>query len=346
MLEAGAKGETARELQEAVFGGADAGAVQQALQARLAAWNKTRSDVTLTMARRAFVDAGLTLRPEWVTTLQGIHGDALTLDLQAPSATATLDHWVQEATRGLIPSAIPKSGVGGARLIALDALYFKGKWAYPFAMAATHQADFTLASGEVVKVPTMHQVFKHGRYRKLSADSAMPEVELVSLPYKGKQIWMHLVLPARGSTVSQVEAALSDTVLDTWNHAAYAALLKLWVPKFAVASTEPRSLKAALLSTGVRRAFDDTADFSGISTPGSANPGLNLDGVWQSVRLKVDEEGTVVAVATIAKMQPPGGPDIPRPVELHIDRPFLFVIQHRETGAVMLMGHIGDPRAK
>jgi len=35
----------------------------------------------------------------------------------------------------------------------------------------------------------------------------------------------------------------------------------------------------------------------------------------------------------------------PPPVEVRIDRPFLFVIRHRETGTLLFVGRVVDPTA-
>jgi serpin B len=34
----------------------------------------------------------------------------------------------------------------------------------------------------------------------------------------------------------------------------------------------------------------------------------------------------------------------PKPVEVRVDRPFLFAIQHRASGACLFLGRVTDPR--
>jgi serine protease inhibitor len=34
----------------------------------------------------------------------------------------------------------------------------------------------------------------------------------------------------------------------------------------------------------------------------------------------------------------------PKPIELKADRPFLFAIQHAESGACLFFGRVSDPR--
>jgi serpin B len=34
----------------------------------------------------------------------------------------------------------------------------------------------------------------------------------------------------------------------------------------------------------------------------------------------------------------------PKPIEVRVDRPFLFAIQHRASGACLFLGRVTDPR--
>jgi serine protease inhibitor len=58
--------------------------------------------------------------------------------------------------------------------------------------------------------------------------------------------------------------------------------------------------------------------------------------------IEIDEYGTKAAAATIVMMT--GFGLSPKPIEIRIDRPFLFAIQHVPTGVCLFLGHVGDPR--
>ena len=67
-------------------------------------------------------------------------------------------------------------------------------------------------------------------------------------------------------------------------------------------------------------------------------------GVWLSLVkqksfVKVDEEGTVAAAVTGGVMVD----SAPQPIV--VDRPFLFVIRERLTGAILFLGVVNDPTA-
>jgi len=57
----------------------------------------------------------------------------------------------------------------------------------------------------------------------------------------------------------------------------------------------------------------------------------------------VDEKGTEAAAATAVIV---GLTSVPsrEPIEIRVDRPFLFAIRDRETGTVLFLGRVVDPR--
>jgi serine protease inhibitor len=70
---------------------------------------------------------------------------------------------------------------------------------------------------------------------------------------------------------------------------------------------------------------------------------LSIDQVVQQARVEVDEQGTVAAAAT--------GIDVCGncaavyfPPTVAIDHPFLFLIRDTNTGSILFMGRVEDPR--
>jgi serpin B len=57
----------------------------------------------------------------------------------------------------------------------------------------------------------------------------------------------------------------------------------------------------------------------------------------------VDESGTEAAAATAVVMERKGGPR--EPAIFRADRPFLFLIRDRETGSILFLGRVSDPRS-
>jgi serpin B len=75
------------------------------------------------------------------------------------------------------------------------------------------------------------------------------------------------------------------------------------------------------------------ADFSNITAGG-----LAVAEIEHEVYFQVDEAGTRAAAATGAALADSHGPTVT------VDRPFMFVIRDRSTGAILFLGRVLDPR--
>jgi serpin B len=119
------------------------------------------------------------------------------------------------------------------------------------------------------------------------------------------------------------------------------ATVEVHLPRFTM--TWGSDLRSVLQSLGMGHAFTRTeADFSGIN--GVQPPderSLQIDGVFHTAFVKVDEEGTEAAAFSSARMLVQGPP--PRFAEFRADHPFLFAIRDRATGAILFLGRVMDP---
>jgi serpin B len=98
-------------------------------------------------------------------------------------------------------------------------------------------------------------------------------------------------------------------------------------------------LTRPLKALGMRAAFGK-ADFSGI-----ADLDLFISAVRQQAFVQVNEEGTEAAAVTA--MAQSNGIEMkpPKPFQMIMDRPFLFLIEDQQTKTVLLMGVVYDPGA-
>jgi len=100
------------------------------------------------------------------------------------------------------------------------------------------------------------------------------------------------------------------------------------------------SLRPALSALGMGIAFTGgEADFSGISP--SAGRALYISDVRQQSFVDVNEQGTTAAAATAVGV----GLTSDDTWALRADRPFLFVIRERLSGAILFMGELQRPAA-
>ena len=88
------------------------------------------------------------------------------------------------------------------------------------------------------------------------------------------------------------------------------------------------------------RAFDPRlADFTGMTKEEPLYVGVVLHKAF----VAVDEAGTEAAAATVAIMKAGSARRPEEKVIFRADRPFLFEIRHRKTGAILFAGRVARP---
>jgi serpin B len=98
------------------------------------------------------------------------------------------------------------------------------------------------------------------------------------------------------------------------------------------------SLKDTLAKMGMQVAFSGSADFSGMT----GMPDLYIDEVLHKAFVSVDEAGTEAAAASAVIIKQTAMP-VDLPVEVTIDRPFIFLIRDIDTGAILFVGRVLNP---
>jgi serpin B len=272
-------------------------------------------------------------RPEFLDVLAENYGAGLRL-LDFASALeesrVTINNWVSEQTEGRIEDLIPQGALDPLTVLVLtNAIYFNAAWAEPFEEELTEDGAFHLLDGGEVTAPMMRQTTSFG-YAEGEGYQA------VELPYDGRELSMVILLPQAGEFESfegALDAGRVDGILDDLVHRQVA----LTMPKFEFESGF--SLKDALAALGMPDAFTGAADFSGMT----GERDLFISEVLHKAFVSVDEAGTEAAAATavvIAKLGMPA-----EPVEVAVDRPFVFLIRDIETGAILFVGRVVDPSA-
>lgn len=331
MTSAGAKGETDQEMMQALHlqppaqRHAGFGALARTLQTR-----NTKS-VELRAANRLFAQRGFAIGPHFADTVKAHYGaDVGLVDYkdQTEQARRTINDWVAGQTKNRIKDLLP-SGVLTplTRLVLTNAVYFKGTWDSPFDPKSTRDQAFFVAPDQSVRVPMMSQT---GRFRFARVAGG---VEVCELPYKGDQLSMVVLLPPAGG-MAKLEQSLTARAVRGWIAQSQAMRVNVRLPRFKF--TKLLRLKAPLKTLGMRKAFEaGAADLSGIALP----PGeLFITAVVHKAFVEVNEIGTEAAAATgvVAGIKS-------MPEQFVANRPFLFVIRDRPTGAILFVGRLVDP---
>jgi serpin B len=250
----------------------------------------------------------------------------------AGSVARQIDSWISRQTRGKIKRGMPASAVTSrTRLVLANAIYFKGDWASRFAKNATRAQAFWTSATASVSVPMMRQ--EHD-FLYAEADG----VQLVELPYVGRDLSMIVMLPRERDGLARLEASLDASRLKAWSRGFMLCKVDLELPRFSINSA--LSLIETLRSLGMTDAFDDDrADFTGMT----ARRPLWIQTLEQSSIVEVNEEGTVAASATRIGIGGCSAPAKPPRRKFHANHPFLFFIRENSTGAILFFGRVVDP---
>lgn len=290
-------------------------------------------DVALSVANAVWGGEGVPFEPAYLDFVRDTFDATVEeADLGAQDTADTVDAWVAEHTEGRIEEIASDLGLPDpqAVLLLLNAVYFQGEWTTRFEPDNTVDQAFTLADGEQVQVPLMHLRDEELEYAERDG------YRMLRLPY-GEQgrYGMEVLLPDEGVGLGAVLEELDAT---EWRAAAD-GLTDTTVQEFALPRFELRweaTLTEPLSRLGMGPALGGGADLSRMS---AADP--SLDVVAHKTYLRVDEAGTEAAAVT-------GGVGITSapadPLVFRVDRPFAFTISDSETGTVLFLGTVADPR--
>ena len=284
----------------------------------------------LSIANALWGRIGWSFLEEFLDTLALNYGAGMRLmDFvnQAEEARLTINAWVEEKTQGRIKDLLKPGTVNPNTVLVLtNAIYFKASWFNQFDEESTEEAQFKLLEGGEAPVEMMHQETRLPYYTGAG-------FQAFALPYVGMKVSMLALLPDEGNFES-FEESLDGVLFQEILEGLREQRVELGFPKFSFESEF--SLKAALSSLGMERAFGD-ADFSGID----GSQSLYIGDVIHKAFVAVDEEGTEAAAATAVVMEGSAAPP-PETIHLEVDRPFLFFIRD-QTGAILFVGRVTQP---
>ena len=351
MTYAGARGDTREQMRSALRYTVDdlhetMGELQRRLDKRGASSSDPEGEIggedgyegrpfQLSIASSVWGQQGYPFAESYRTTLAQQYGAELTeADFRADpdGERGRINDWVTDETEGTIEELLPPGSIDDlTRLVLVNAIYFLANWEQPFPEDRTEQATFTALDGTDHEVPLM------------GLEQGWPYVEregtrAVELPYVGGDAAMLVVLPPEGEFEAYEQEFDGDDLAELVDGLEMQeGTVRL--PRFEFDTSV--QLSDPLEELGMTDAFEqERADFTGIAEP-DAGERLYLTEAYHDAAVAVDEDGTEAAAATGAVI---GDTAVPTdPFEFVADRPFLFAVRDRPTGAVLFLGRVVDP---
>ncbi|MBD2742138.1 serpin family protein [Coleofasciculus sp. FACHB-1120] len=286
--------------------------------------------VQLTIANSLWAKKGVSFNPEFLQKNRQFYQAKIAgLDFTNPSAPSDINNWVKQNTGGKIKSIIneiPSDQV----LFLINALYFKGTWTKKFDQKQTTTEPFYLADGTQKQHPMMSQRDKYKYYEN-------DQFQAVSLPYGKGKLSLYIFLPKENFKLTNFYQQLNTENWEQWMTQFKKKPGFIQMPRFKM--DYDIELNDALTALGMEVAFDSKANF----TQMSSIP-LQLNQVKHKTFVEVNEAGTEAAAVTAVGVVTTSAPMAEEPFEMIVNRPFFACIRDNQTGTVLFMGSIVEPK--
>ncbi|MDR2563427.1 MAG: serpin family protein [Prevotellaceae bacterium] len=244
-------------------------------------------------------------------------------DFDNPATLTQINKWCADNTGNKIP-AILEAINPDAVMYLINAVYFKAIWKSKFDKQRTLDGVFKGEDGGNQNVKMMRQMQQFGYNSDETA-------AWITMPYGNGAFSMTVILPHEGKTLNQLVDGLDNQSFKIDD--AGLAEVNLQLPRFKT-ECEYR-LEDVLPEMGMRLAFTDKADFSGINQ----NAEIFISKVIHKTFASIDEEGSEAAAVTAVEMGlTSAGPNDSQPVDFIVNKPFIFMIRENSTGVILFMG--------
>ena len=331
----GARGETADEIQSVFHFSENDSERRSSAAAIYNQLNQWDSEYQLNTANALWIQEDYPVFDGFKETVEDYYvGKASNVDFMRDTEQArqTINSWVEQKTNYKIKDLFPQGTLSDmTRLVLTNAIYFKGTWVKQFDKAKTMDEDFRISSDQTVKVPMMRLTGDEAEFNYFEDE----ELQMLEMLYEGDDLSMIILLP-KDDSLESLEESLTTQNLNEWRSQSREQRVNVYMPRFTFESKY--ILNENLKEMGMPTAFNPAAaDFSGIADVEQLYIGL----VIHQAFVDVNEEGTEAAAATGVGMDLTSMPMVK---EFRADHPFIFIIQERETGNILFLGRVMDPR--
>ncbi|KAH7717747.1 serpin [Aphelenchoides avenae] len=317
MVYVGAKRESKRELRTLLAGDTSDAHLLEYFESAVHYLGAHHNNYSLESANKVYVDKSIRVLQAYRHKIRRhFNGGFERIDVKDAYGTAKkINDFVDEATSHKITEVIRAQEVqSNSRLFLVNALHFKGEWTEKFYRQMSSNESFYTSEGQSKLVTMMHQ---KSFFIYFEDDQA----QVLGLSYKGNEVFMFVILPKERYGLGELLRNLNGKKLTQYITKRASKEVELFLPRFKVESSF--ELSKALQKLGLISAFDDHADFSGITDSEEVHVGK----VIHRAVIEVNEEGTEAAAVTVVAM-PAGssGHLPPKPTQFRADHPFAYAI--------------------
>lgn len=325
---------TTREAMEKTLGlsGVQLPQVNEAYKSLRTVLASPDAKVRLDIANSLWAKSGVEFKRDFLGRIQDyFDAKPTSLDFAAPDSVKTINDWVSQATQEKIKSIVDKIEPDSVMFL-INAVYFKGAWSEPFDPKLSSDREFTPFDGKKRDVPMMS---RRDRYEYYAGD----KFQAVRLPYGAGRLAMLAFLPDAGSSFKDFLKGLNAKNWQAWTSKFKKVDGTVILPKFRL--EYEAVLNPFLSQLGMEVAFDSkSANFTGMRE----QQDLFLQRVLHKTFVEVNEEGTEASAVTSVEVGVTSAPAPEKSFEFLANRPFAYAIADKETGIILFLGIMGDPK--
>lgn len=284
--------------------------------------------VTMSIANSIWYDKDYAFKTDFIETNKKYFNAVVNaMNFKDPATVTVINNWVKTATKEKIEKIVEQISAETIMYL-INAVYFKGTWKYKFDQNKTKDDFFTTQAGKRVAIKMMEQVadistFSNGLFTA------------VDLHYGSSAFSMTLFLPNYDKNLQEVISFLNRENLDSVIGQLSSSKKNLFLPRFKL--EYKIKLNEVLKALGMDIAFDpNKANFKKLYD-GTGN--AYISAVDHKTYVDVNEEGTEAAAVTSITIGVTSIGDN----TIRFDRPFLFLIREKNSGAIIFIGSLNDP---
>lgn len=331
----GAEAETKTEMEKVLnVNGLSKEQINGAHQQLLSTLQSLDEEVTFEIANALYYSGKFDIKSEFTDNIGSIYDTRIApLDFASPASVEEINTWVKEKTRGRITEIINQLSPLD-RMVLLNANYFYGTWSNLFDEDGTKELTFEKSDNIRLKIPMMSKL-------EQLPYIAMDNYKAIQMPYGNRQFNMVVLLPADGHNTKTIIKSLTQ---ESWQNLLNAFRLtdrvRVTMPRYKFAYET--SLNEVLATLGMEKAFlPREANFSGIS-----DDELYINEIRHKTFIDVNETGTEAAAVTGAVFATTSFREEPPEVPFFVNKPFIFAITEKDSGAILFIGEVNHPEYK
>ena len=247
------------------------------------------------------------------------------------STVRDINGFIEKHTDGMIRDVLEEISPLAA-VYLVNALGFEAEWREKYQPGQVQKGTFTSADGEAENVDFLHSA----EHTYITCKDAHGFLKY----YRGGDYAFAALLPPEGQHVKDYVAALTAADLcEALENHRYRDVIAA-IPQFEQRCS--MELSEGLKALGMTDLFhEDNADLSALGSSTMGN--LYVSSVLHETAISVTPQGTKAGAATVVEVNDAAAaPSEEPPVEVILDRPFLYMLVETNTMTPLFMGVLGD----